>query len=280
MRVRPGTNLLSVKTPDLDDARDTAHEVSDSAAYRWLVSGGLVVFGIVHFLVAYLALRLALGSTSEEASQTGALRELSKAPLGPFLLWAASAGMFTIAVWQLLSAFVGYRHLSGKHRLRRRLASLGRTGLYGVLAFNAASIALGGSGGDGGKSASAMLLSAPFGQILVGIVGVVVGAVGVSQITKGVGDKYEDELQGKLGNVQQWIARVGHVGKGSAILIVGGLFIWAAWTHDSETAGGLDTALQTVRGAPFGVVILVAIALGFACYGAYCFIWAKHARYH
>ena len=269
-----------MKSPDLDDARDKAHEVGDSGAYRWLVSGGLVVFGIVHLLVAYLAMRLALGSTSEEASQTGALRELAKAPLGPFLLGAASAGLFTIALWQLLSAFVGHRHLSGKHRLRRRLASLGRTALYGVLAFNAATIALGGSGGDGGESASATLLSAPFGQILVGIVGVVVGAVGVSQVMKGVRDKYEDELQGSLGKMQKWIARVGHVGKGTAIVIVGGLFIWAAWTHDSDSAGGLDTALQTVRGAPFGVVILVAIAVGFACYGAYCFIWAKHARFH
>lgn len=266
--------------PDLDDARDKAKEVGDSTYYRWLVSGGLVVFGVVHLLVAYLALRLAFGSSGEEASQTGALREVAKAPLGPVLLWGTSAGLFVIAVWQLLSAFVGYRHLSGKLRLRRRAASAGRTILYAVLGFNAASIALGGSGGDGGKTASATLLSLPFGQIMMGIVGVVVGVVGGSQIMKGARDKYEQELQGSLSSGQRWIARVGHVGKGAAIMIVGGLLIWAAWTHDSDTAGGLDTALQTVRGAPFGVFILVAIALGFACYGLYCFIWARHARYH
>lgn len=265
--------------PDLDDARDKAHEVGDSTSYRWLVRGGLVAFGVVHLLVAYLAVRLAFGS-SEEASQTGALRELAKAPLGPVLLWGTSAGLFVIAVWQLLNAFVGHRHLSGALRTRRRAASAGRTVIYAVLGWNAASIALGGSGGDGGKSASANLLSLPFGQALVGIVGVVIGIVGASQIVKGVRDKYEDELRGSLSDPQRWIARVGHVGKGTAIGIVGGLFVWAAWTYDAETAGGLDTALQTVRGAPFGVVILCAIAAGFACYGVYCFIWAKHARFH
>jgi len=266
--------------PDLDDARDKAREVGDSTGYRWLVSGGLVAFGVVHLLVAYLAARLAFGSSGEEASQTGALRELAKAPLGPFLLWLTSAGLFVIALWQVLNAFVGHRHLSGKHRTRRRIVSAGRTVLYAVLGWNAASIALGGSGGDGGKTASAMLLSMPFGQIMMGLVGLGVAVVGGSQIMKGVRDKYEEELQGSLSNGQRWIARVGHIGKGAAIMIVAGLLIWAAWTHDSDTAGGLDTALQTVRTAPFGMVILVAIALGFACYGVYCFIWARHARFH
>lgn len=266
--------------PDLDDARDKAKEVGDSAAYRWLVSGGLVAFGVVHLLVAYLAARLAFGSSGEDASQTGALRELAKAPLGPLLLSVTSGGLFIIALWQVLSAFVGYRHLSGNRRTRRRAVSVGRAGIYAVLGWNAASIVLGGSGGDGGKTASATLLSLPFGQIMIGVVGVVIGVVGGANIVKGVRDQYEDELQGSLSSLQNWIARVGHVGKGAAIMIAGALFVWAAWTHDSDTAGGMDTALQTVRGAPFGWVILVAIAIGFACYGIYCFIWARHARYH
>ncbi|WP_158600679.1 DUF1206 domain-containing protein [Tessaracoccus antarcticus] len=266
--------------PDLDDARDKAHEVGDSTAYQWLVRGGLVAFGVVHLLVAYLAARLAFGATSEDASQTGALRELAGAPLGPFLLWGTSLGLFVISLWQLLSAFVGHLHLSGTVRTRRRAASVGRAAVYGALGWNAASIATGGSGGDGGDTASATLLSLPFGQILVGLVGVVIGIVGVSQIMKGVRDKYEEELKGSLSAAQKWVARVGHVGKGAAIMIVAALFVWAAWTYDATSAGGLDTALQTVRTAPFGPVILLAIAAGFACYGLYCFIWARHARFH
>ncbi len=268
--------------PNLDDARDAAHEVGDSTAYRWLVRGGLVAFGVVHLLVGYLAVRLAFGSGSEDASQSGALRQLAKAPLGVVLLWGTSVGLFVIALWQALSAFVGHRHLSGFDRLRRRIASAGRTIIYGVLGWNAASIALGSSSGGGSESetASAVLLSLPLGRVLVGLLGLAVAAVGVEKIVKGVRDKYEEELRGTLSDAARWFARIGHVGKGVAIIVVGGLFLWAAWTYDADSAGGMDQALQTVRSAPFGVVMLIAIGLGFACYGIYCFFWARRARFH
>lgn len=269
-----------MEQPDLDDARDKAEQVGHSTAYRWLVRGGLVAFGVVHLLIGYLAVRLAFGARSEDASQTGALRELASAPLGPLLLWGTSAGMFVIAVWQLLSAFVGHRHVFRTSRTRARATSAGRTVVYAGLGWNAASIAMGGAGGDGGEAASAILLSVPWGRVLVGLVGVVVGLVGGGLLLYGIRDKYEEELQGSLGSPQRWIARFGHFGKGVAILVVGGLFVWAAWTYDAQSAGGLDSALQTVRRASFGVVILVAIAAGFACYGAYCFSWARRARFH
>ncbi len=266
--------------PDLDDARDKAEQVAASTPYRWFVRGGLVAFGIVHLLIAYLAVHLAFGKTSEEASQTGALRELASAPFGPVLLWGVSGGMFAITVWQLLTAFVGHRRLSGTSQARARATSVGRAVIYAALGWNAASIAMGGSGGDGGGAASAMLLSLPLGRVLVGLVGIGVGIVGGGLILNAIRDKYEQELEGSLGAPQRWIARFGHFGKGVAIVVVGGLFVWAAWTYDAQSAGGLDKALQTVRRASFGFVILLAIALGFACYGAYCFSWARRARFH
>jgi hypothetical protein len=58
--------------------------------------------------------------------------------------------------------------------------------------------------------------------------------------------------------------------------VVGGLFIWAAWTHDPQKSGGLDQALHKVLQQPFGAPMLVALGLGIACYGAYAFAWARH----
>ncbi len=57
---------------------------------------------------------------------------------------------------------------------------------------------------------------------------------------------------------------------------MGGLFCYAAITHDPKKSGGLDQALQTVLEQPFGQVLLTAIALGIAAYGAFCFARAKH----
>ena len=70
--------------------------------------------------------------------------------------------------------------------------------------------------------------------------------------------------------------KVGYIAKGVAIAIVGGLFCYAAVTHDAKKSGGLDQALQTVREQPFGQVLLVVIAAGIACYGLFCFARAKH----
>ena len=72
------------------------------------------------------------------------------------------------------------------------------------------------------------------------------------------------------------LGKVGYIAKGVAIAIVGGLFCYAAITHDAKKSGGLDQALQTVLEQPFGQVLLTAIALGIAAYGVFCFARAKH----
>ena len=46
--------------------------------------------------------------------------------------------------------------------------------------------------------------------------------------------------------------------KGIAIGIVGGLFVYAAVTHDPKKSGGLDQALQQVLEQPFGPCLLGA----------------------
>ena len=56
------------------------------------------------------------------------------------------------------------------------------------------------------------------------------------------------------------------------------MFAWAAVTHDARKAGGMDQALSVVRRSPFGDVLLTVIAVGIACFGLYCFVWARHPR--
>jgi len=61
-----------------------------------------------------------------------------------------------------------------------------------------------------------------------------------------------------------------------AFAIVGGLFVYAGLTHESDKSGGLDQALQKVLQQPFGPFLLGAIAAGIICYGLFCFAWARH----
>jgi hypothetical protein len=39
----------------------------------------------------------------------------------------------------------------------------------------------------------------------------------------------------------------------------------------------MDAALATIKDQPAGTVLLVAMAVGIACFGVYCFVWARFA---
>lgn len=273
-------NIDGVNTP-VDKAQAHAEKVKQSRAYRFLVRFGLVAFGLVHLLIGWLGFRLALGE-SEEASQTGALRAMAEGPLGQALMWVVTLGFVVITIWQLLTAFVGWRIFSGFKRTRKRLSSVARAVVYAVLGFQSFQIAAGmgtGESGETEQSITATLMEMPFGRVLVAVVGLVILVVGVNHIVKGVKDKYEEELQGTFGTVGTWSARLGHIAKGISIGIVGLLFGLAAWTYDPESAGGLDQALQSLREAPFGPWLLIVVAVGLGLYGIYCFFWARRARF-
>lgn len=52
----------------------------------------------------------------------------------------------------------------------------------------------------------------------------------------------------------------------------------ATVTADPAKGAGLDAAVKSLGQAPFGKVLLIAAAVGFAAYGAYCFVMARFAR--
>jgi hypothetical protein len=76
-----------------------------SSGYHALVGIGLASFGLVHLIVAWIALRVALVGGGD-ASQQGALRQIAQQPVGLLLLWAMAAGLLVLAAWQVIEAVV------------------------------------------------------------------------------------------------------------------------------------------------------------------------------
>ncbi len=247
---------------------------------------GLVGYGVVHLLIAWITLQLAWGGGGEEASESGALQEVAQQPLGGTLLWIVAIGLAALTLWQLATAIWGFRHEDGMERTRHRVAAVGRGVVYAVLAYSAVRTSTSGSGGGGDSSQeglTARLLGAPGGPWLVGAVAVAIMAVGVYLVWRGLSGGFTVDLRtgalsGRTEKPVMVTGTVGHVAKGAAITIVGGLFAWAAATYDPEKAGGLDDALSTVRDQPYGPYLLTAIALGLAAFGLYCFAWARYVR--
>lgn len=255
-------------------------DVRQNRGYRVAVGVGLASYGLIHLVIAWIAVRVATGDQGD-ASEKGALAQLAQQPLGGGLMWVMAIGLFTLAVWQVVEASVGRDHDHRDGRLRRRALSLGRAVLYVALGVLTVGVAIGSGSGSGDKeeTITAKLLGLPYGPALVIAVGVAVIVVGVAQIVKGVTETFTEDLDESVSPVVRRIASIGYCAKGVALLIIGGLFGYAAITYDPDKAGGMDAALTTVRDQPFGGVLLVIMAIGIACFGLYCFIWARKARY-
>ncbi len=243
---------------------------------------GLVAYGLVHVVIGWLALQLAVGDGSGSASSSGAIRELAEQPFGLVLVWLVAVGMFLLMCWRILEASLGHREYDGGKRTRKRLVSAGRAVIYGFISWSAVSIAVGsGSSGGGTDSMTAKLMDLTGGQLIVGAIGVAIAAIGGALIRKAWTEQFAKEmdvegLSGTSGTVYLWLGKVGCVAKGVAFGIVGALFCYAAITHEPNKSGGLDQALSEVLEQPFGPFLLGAIALGFAAYGLFCFAQARY----
>ncbi|WP_100500396.1 DUF1206 domain-containing protein [Geodermatophilus chilensis] len=268
-------------------AAGAAGRAGDSDALENLARIGLVAYGVVHLLLAWLALQLAWGGGSgQSADQTGALATLAEQPLGRPLLWLLAVGLVALAAWQAAEVLRWRSRLSSsgdarKKAVEKTVKAVAKAVLYTVLAVLAIRTATGSGGSGGGQQQAAGVFGWPAGRWLVGLVGLVVIGVGVYLVHKGVSKRFLEEVDLRSASPQttRLVTRLGQTGfpaKGVALGVVGGLLVYAAATFDPARATGLDGALRTILEAPFGRVLLTLVAIGIAAFGAYCLVRARY----
>lgn len=272
----------------MSDISDQAERLGRQADQSdWLdraARAGLIAYGTVHLVIGWLAVQLAFGDREGSTSTSGAIHELAQQPFGGVLVWAVAIGMYLLAAWQAVEALLGHRDREGATRVRKRLTSAGKTVVYAVIGTSALKAALGEPSKGSEKSTdstTAKVMDLPAGQLLVGLVGLTIIVIGGALIYKGLSDGFLKDIDGEsrggaTGSAYGWLGRIGYTAKGVALGIVGGLFCYAAATHDADESGGLDQALTEVLEQPFGPVLLTAIGLGIGCFGVFCFAWARH----
>jgi hypothetical protein len=272
----------------MGSAAGAADRAGNSDALEHLARVGLIAYGVVHLLIAWLALQLAWGVGGESADQSGALTTLSESPIGKPLLWVVAVGMIALAVWQLAETLRWRSGLSAsgdarKKAVKKVVKSVAKAVVYAALAVLAIRFATGGgqSSSSSQQQQTAGVFGWPAGRWLVGIVGLVVIGVGVYLVYKGVSKKFLKQIDlaeapPRTRALVEKLGLVGFPGKGVALAVVGGMLVYAAITFDPAKAGGLDGALRTILDAPFGRVLLTLVALGIAAFGAFCFVRARY----
>ena len=270
-------------------AQDTARRAGESDALENLARVGLIAFGVVHLLVAWLAVQLAwFGGGGESADQSGAMATLAESPVGKPLLWIVAIGLIALAVWQAAEVLrwrSGWS-ASGKERtkaLRKSGNALVKAIIYVALAVLAIRFATGSgqSSSSSQQETTAGVFGWPGGQFLVGAAGLILIGVGAWHVRKGLNKHFLKQIDtsGASPSAVRLVTRLGQVGfpgKGIALAGVGGLLVWAAVTFDPSKAQGLDGALHGVLELPFGRILLTLIAVGIAAFGAFCFVRARY----
>jgi MFS family permease len=270
----------------MGDMTDRAEGVGQQAQQsEWMdkaIRAGLVAYGVVHLLVGWLALQLAFGESEGKASNKGAMQELAQQPFGEVLVWAIAIGMFLLVLWRGLETTVGHRDKEeGADRLKARAVSALKAVIYAAIGISALNVVIGAKSSKGGSTWTKTVMEWPAGQWIVAAVGVAVILYGANHIRKGFTEDYAKHLDaegksGQTGKAYLLFGKVGYIGKGIAIAIVGGLVLYGGLTHDPKKSGSLDQALHKLLTYPFGQVMLIVVAAGIICYGLFCFARARH----
>ncbi|CAB4899019.1 MAG: DUF1206 domain-containing protein [Actinobacteria bacterium] len=271
-------------------AQQTADRVGRSDALENLARVGLVAYGIVHLLIAWLSLQLAWGGGGEEASQSGALQTLSEESYGKPLLWVLGLGLIALALWQAAEILRHTGGLSGSGDAKKdAVVAIVKSGakvvVYGFLAFTTLRFATGSGSSSSGQQqeTTSGVFGLPGGRFLVGVAALVVIGVGVYQVVKGAKKTFMKEIDTSSASrtevrTIQRLGQAGYLAKGAAFVVVGGLLAYAAITFDPEKSTGLDGAMHTILQAPFGQWLLSLVAVGIAAFGVFCFFRARYPQ--
>jgi hypothetical protein len=251
-----------------------ARRASHSPAAHFLARAGLTARGVIYILVGWVAVLVALGHSSREADQQGALHLLAGKSYGLVSLWLLGLGFAGYALWRLSEAAFGVT--GDRPGAGPRLKSLARAVIYAGLSYLTFTVI---SGTDRSQSArqqdmTATAMQHPAGRVLVGVAGLVVVACGITLVVEGARKKFMKYLQtarmsARVHRVVKLLGTTGTIARGLVFALAGVLVIDAAIAHKASESGGIDKALLTLRDQPFGEFLMMLAALGLIIFGTY-----------
>ena len=262
--------------------RRVALGASTSTVMENLMRLGYMARGLVYVVIGMLAVQVALGTGGGFADPQGAIAFMGKTAFGKILLFVILAGLIGYGLWGFVRAItdplhkgtdakgiaerVGYA-LSGISYLFLALAT------YGLIAGGAPA-ASGGTQTSATQRIAGTVLAHPMGGWIVGLVAVLVIAVGILQISQGLQRKFDQTFIPYAVNSdkRKWLTRMGQFGtaaRGLVFTLTGVFLLLAAYNHDASRAQGIDGVLGALQHQPAGPWLLGVVAIGLIAFGLY-----------
>jgi hypothetical protein len=250
----------------------SADDLARESKFQWLARFGFVTRGLLYIVIALLVI-----GTGRTEDLTGAMEYLEHG-FGRWLLMLLVAGMFGYGSWRACDALFGME--SGRRHaraLRLRVAAATSGAIYLFLAYKALRITLQGysDAGDAHEHA-ARALHLPAGAILLGGAAAVLGGAGIVQLYKAGTCSFLAHLdEGGHRPIAKWLGRIGYAARGIIFLTVAWLLVRSAIDHSAAEAGGLEQALDALRGP-----LQFPVAAGLLVFGLYSILEGRYRAIH
>jgi Domain of Unknown Function (DUF1206) len=274
----------------LESIKDHSERVSHEARH-WIIPlarFGYAAKGTVYIIIGVLAALAAFNKGGRTTDSRGAFGEILSQPYGQVLLGAIAVGLAGYALWCVIQAIKDTENKGAGAKgivIRLGYAVVGL--LHAGLALTAVQLIVGSGGNRGGEESSkewtAALLAQPFGQWLVGAVGVGIIIVAIAQFYQAYTAKFREQLMREQmsGRVESLAKRAGQIGLAARGVVFGmiGIFLMLAALYTNPNAAqGLSGALRTLEQQPFGPWVLGVVALGLVAYGIYMLVLMWYRR--
>jgi hypothetical protein len=252
---------------------------------------GYGVRGLIYIVMGLLALDVALGKGGAVADQQGAIAAIGRQPAGLLLLWLVLIGLVSYSLWGVIRAVLD--PLQKGHDLK----GLVTRGAYLISAVSYALLLLptygfiSGAGrtaqsGAQSQQSLAAIMSKSWGPMAIGLIGVVVVAIGLYQVYQGFNSSFDKQFKAYAMTAREvkWATQLGRLGtatRGLIFALIGVLLLQAASQSGSSKSIGIDSALTTLLHQPYGVWLLGIVALGFMAFGVFSVmtgVWFRSKR--
>jgi hypothetical protein len=270
------------------DVKRAAQKAAFNPLMEALTRLGYGVRGLIYIVMGLLALNVSLGKGGSPTDQQGAIAAIGRQPAGMFLLWIILFGLISYSLWGVIRAVMDPLHKGND------LKGWVARGAYLVSAVGYATLILptyGYIAGAGSKTQSGnqtqkflvMIMSKPWGHLVIGLIGLVVIAVGLQQIYQGFNSSFDKQFQTYRMTAQQikWATQMGRFGtaaRGFVFALIGGSLVLAAVNSNSSQQIGFDPALTSLLHQPYGIWLLGIVAIGLIAFGAYSLLSAALFR--
>ncbi|MGB7407252.1 MAG: DUF1206 domain-containing protein [Pontixanthobacter sp.] len=252
--------------------------VDKSEKFSWFVRVGYFSRAILYSVLGLIAL------TSAGAIQKGTngiFQAIEDFPAGTFILWLMVFGLVAYALFRLCSPLFDIENNGTDAKgWGKRIGHLGSAIGHFALAYSAYQFATtsgsgsGGGSGGGAQEAASGILSADFGGVVLGLLGIAFFVTAIFQAKKGITGEFMNRISPQAPDATRWLGGAGFLARGVVYAIIGwSLFQAGFMSGGAEQIKTLGDAVASLAGQ--GVVFTLT-AIGLLLFGLFSLVLARY----